>query len=63
MKVFRVWKFVEDTKNMDHNICIDSLRSGWPLKLEGLSREEMNKMRTPYIIHDDWMVDEDENER
>ena len=55
-KVFRVWKFLEyDT--MTSKQKANSLLQGWPLKLEGKTKEEIYPMVAMNPI-DDWFVEE-----
>jgi len=57
-EVFRVWKFLEyDT--MTSKQKANSLLQGWPLKLEGKTKEEIYPMVAMNPI-DDWFVEEEE---
>ena len=59
-EVFRVWKFLEyDT--MTSKQKANSLLQGWPLKLEGKTKEEIYPMVAMNPI-DDWFVEEEVGE-
>ena len=59
-KVFRLWKLVEYSIKVDtdgYDALITALKLGWPQKLDGRTREEMNSLG--YVCNLNWLVVEE----
>lgn len=58
-KVFRVWKYLEDFDSLGwHKDAIKSVKGGWPLKADGLTKTEAFD-KYGLVIDNDWLVEED----
>lgn len=72
-KVFRIWKMLEEDVEMSElmttdkevlksniKMTIESLKSGWPLKCEGKTKEECIKLGHPFVANtEQWFVEEE----
>lgn len=66
-KVFRIWKMLERDLSYDLGeyvlrtdieMTISCLKTGWPLRLEGKTKEEFEELG--FLWNDGWAVEEDE---